>query len=580
MSRQKHRIMRQVLEIRGCPSAQAWRVQNEIRRIYYQRIVPLMETAFASVSSPDRILRLNTLEIDLGEVPLGALEHALCSEFENVFTRELAAAISRAQKAFGSVEDVTLASQLELFSYYLKTGAVPWWADLARRNLLEENLEFLIQQAPVALAKAMQELGNQEWALRRIVLSYPDHLLDGLSSVLAPSLWAAFSGFTRELAALLQTAASVSKSRSPSLGRNALWEETLRLANTRDVSALEPYSFFRAIFMRLAHRSGIAYRSLISDIDEGLKAGSSKVHPRAAAIVHSLYREICPATADSGSQAETTHAELVELLERLGGSGPSTADLRARLRAILDRLPSSSLAQALAKLKLWLSRAAGGESLTSELIDELAGPGPPSAPTPSLPPASTQGSVDHQLETPMQSRKKPIDLSFSDSDELYVNNSGLVILWPFLNRFFKHLGLVEEEKFKDEAAIQRSVGLLQYLVSEDASPQEHLLPLNKVLCGMPLDEVFDFGPPVTEIEIEECRHLLTSVIEQAPILRNMSIPGFRNTFLLRKGQLSARDGIWRLRVERETYDVVLDRFPWSVSWLKLPWMEFPMHVEW
>ena len=180
----------------------------------------------------------------------------------------------------------------------------------------------------------------------------------------------------------------------------------------------------------------------------------------------------------------------------------------------------------------------------------------------------------------VESWKNQIDLSFSDSDELYVNNSGLVILWPFLNRFFKHLGLVEEKKFKDEAAVQRAVGLLQYLVSEDASPQEYLLPLNKVLCGMALDEVFDFGPPVTEVEIEECRQLLTLVIEHAPILRNMSVPGFRNTFLLRKGQLSARDGIWRLRVERETYDVVLDRFPWSVSWLRLPWMDFPMHVEW
>jgi Contractile injection system tape measure protein len=95
---------------------------------------------------------------------------------------------------------------------------------------------------------------------------------------------------------------------------------------------------------------------------------------------------------------------------------------------------------------------------------------------------------------------------------------------------------------------------------------------------MALDEIFDFGPPVTEAEIQECRHLLTAVIEHAPILRNMSIPGFRNTFLLRKGQLSARDGMRLLRVERETYDVVLDRFPWSVNWLKLPWMEFPMHV--
>jgi hypothetical protein len=743
MSRQKHRIMRQVLEIRGCPSDQAWHVQNEIRRIYYQRIVPLMETSFAGVSSPDRILRINTLEIDLGEVPLDALEHALCSEFENVFARELAAAISQAQKAFGSVEDVTLASQLELFSYYLKTGAVPWWADLARRNLLEENLEFLIQQAPVALAEAMQELGNQERVLRRIVLSYPDHLLDGLSCVLAPGLWAAFPGFTRELAALLQTAASVSKSRSPSLGRTVLWEETLRLANTRDVSALEPFSFFRGIFMRLAHRSGVAYRSLISDIDEGLKAGSSKVHPRAAAIVQSLYREICPATAESGPEAESMHAELVELLERFDGSGPSTADLRVRLRAILDRLPPSSLAQALAKLKLWLSRAAGGETLTSELIDELAGPGPlsaptplspastpasvdhqlrlktgftkvhpraaaivqslyreicsataefgpeaesihaelvellerfdgsgpstadlrvrlrtildrlppsslaqalaklelwlsraagdetltselidelagpgpPSAPTPSLSPASTPASVDHQLESPMpeisqpgseggaevvlrpepypakrtpptppnavESWKKPIDLSFSDSDELYVNNSGLVILWPFLVRFFERLGLLEERRFKDVAATHRAVRLSQYLADpQQEPPPEYLLLLNKVLCGMPVDEVFDFGLPLTEHEIEECHSLLTAVIEQAPVLHNMSVAGFRATFLLRRGQLSTRDGAWLLRVERETYDLVLDRFPWSIAWLKLPWMEDPMQVEW
>ena len=608
MSRQKHRIMRQVLEIRGCPSAQAWRVQTEIQRNYYQRIVPLMETAFAGVSSPDRILRINTLEIDLGEVALGALEQALCGEFEKVFASELITAVSQAQKAFGSAEDVTLASQLELFSYYLKTGVVPWWADLARCDLLEENLAFLIQQAPVALAQVMQELGDQDQALRRIVLSYPDHLLDGLCCVLAPSLWAAFPGFTRELAALLQTAGA-SKSRSPSFWRTLLWEETLRLANTRDVSTLEPFSFFRAIFMRLAHRSGVAYRSLISDIDESLKAHPSNVQLRVAAIVQSLYREISSHTVESGSEAESVRAELVELLERFDAYGLSTADLRVRLRMILDRLPLPSLAQALAKLKLWESRAAGGETLTTELIDELAGPGPLSEPGRKPPQAvqKTTESTRNRSATPgseggakvvlrpepypgkrtpptrhnaVGSWKNLSDLSFSDSDEIYVNNSGLVILWPFLKRFFKHLGLVEEKKFKDEAAVQRSVGLLQYLVSEDTPPQECLLALNKVLCGMALDEVFDFGPPVTEVEIEECRQLLTSVIEHAPILHNMSIPGFRNTFLLRKGQLSARDGIWRLRVERETFDVVLDRFPWSVSWLKLPWMEFPMHVEW
>ena len=36
-----------------------------------------------------------------------------------------------------------------------------------------------------------------------------------------------------------------------------------------------------------------------------------------------------------------------------------------------------------------------------------------------------------------------VDLSFSDTDRIYVQNSGLVILWPFLDRFFHRQGLTE-----------------------------------------------------------------------------------------------------------------------------------------
>lgn len=74
--------------------------------------------------------------------------------------------------------------------------------------------------------------------------------------------------------------------------------------------------------------------------------------------------------------------------------------------------------------------------------------------------------------------------------------------------------------------------------------------------------------------------LLTAVIERAPILRSMSLAGFRGSFLLRKGVLATRDGAWLSRVEREWYVVVLDRFPWSFGWVKLPWMEAPLRVEW
>ena len=101
------------------------------------------------------------------------------------------------------------------------------------------------------------------------------------------------------------------------------------------------------------------------------------------------------------------------------------------------------------------------------------------------------------------------------------------------------------------------------LASGEPYPPEYLLPLNKLLCGMELAEVFDFGPPISAVEAQECDDLLGAVIAQAPILRDMSVPGFRGTFLLLPGLLRARDGAWLLQVERETYDIVLERFPWS-----------------
>lgn len=212
-----------------------------------------------------------------------------------------------------------------------------------------------------------------------------------------------------------------------------------------------------------------------------------------------------------------------------------------------------------------------GEVLEKDLAHRQ---GPSSASTEeALRDSRAGGNPDHD-------KAASIDLTFSDVDALYIDNAGVVILHPFLRSFFERLGLLEDKQFKDLAARQRAIGLLQYVVSEDPSPPEYLLPLHKVLCGLELDEMFDFGPPVTDAEAEECNNLLTAVIANASILKNMSVNGLRSTFLLRHGVLSSRDGAWLLRVERETYDVVLDRLPWTLQWVKLPWMDVPLRVEW
>lgn len=172
------------------------------------------------------------------------------------------------------------------------------------------------------------------------------------------------------------------------------------------------------------------------------------------------------------------------------------------------------------------------------------------------------------------------DLAAADTDGVPIEACGVVLLWPFLGTFFEHLDVLHEGRFRSPEARRRAAGLLHHLATEELVPVEYQLTLPKVLCGLDPEDVFDFGPAVDETEAEACNDLLRAVIGHAEILNDMSIPGFRGTFLLRRGVLRSEGGSWLLRVERETYDVVLDRFPWVTSWVKLQWMEAPLQVEW
>jgi hypothetical protein len=311
--------------------------------------------------------------------------------------------------------------------------------------------------------------------------------------------------------------------------------------------AAGPAPFFRAVLARVARRLAIEARALLEDLTRTLPAQSP-----AREIVASLAREI-----DSGDGAmKRVPAPQIELtIGRLESLLASHAGLLSRLREI-RRLPLDLQAHAAALLEAAASEA--GIAMPRQLSKEIR----------------------RQLEEQAREAQARPETGFSDADAIYVDNAGLVILWPFLERFFENAGLLDEKAFRDEAARQRAAGLLHYLASGEAPQAEPLVPLNKVLCGIPLEEVFDFGAPIAPIEMEACDELLAAVIANAPILRRMSLAGFRASFLLRKGQLGTLDGAWLLRVERETHDVVLERFPWSFPIVKLPWMEALLQVEW
>lgn len=185
----------------------------------------------------------------------------------------------------------------------------------------------------------------------------------------------------------------------------------------------------------------------------------------------------------------------------------------------------------------------------------------------------------------MQQEKKKEDKKEKPADDtrqdlVFIENAGLILLWPFMSFYFERLGLVSDHKFTSVTAAIRGACLLQYLVTGVETRQEHELPLNKILCQLPKNHPVHSTEAFTPEEKDLSDELLKTAISRWEIIKNTSTEGLRNTFLKREGKLEWQDDKIILTVEPKSFDMLVDKIPWNISVIKLPWMKHTLHVKW
>lgn len=170
--------------------------------------------------------------------------------------------------------------------------------------------------------------------------------------------------------------------------------------------------------------------------------------------------------------------------------------------------------------------------------------------------------------------------SDASAEEIYIQNAGMIILWPFLERFFEVLGLVEEGQFVDIQSQEQAVLLLEYLTTGRQQLPEYDLVLPKLLCAYPLEEPIANTLVLRTHEMEEALGLLNAVIQHWGALKSTGPTGLQEAFLQREGKLSRASNGWSLQVEQKAYDFLLGQLPWGIGMLQLRWMSELLIVEW
>ena len=174
-----------------------------------------------------------------------------------------------------------------------------------------------------------------------------------------------------------------------------------------------------------------------------------------------------------------------------------------------------------------------------------------------------------------------LEVPLERDNTAFIDNAGIVLVWPFLITLFEYVELYSNNSFHSEAGAERACVLLQYLATgEDRIESDHFLVLNKILCGLPINHPIDTGIQLSGREQKVADELLSRVIETWSVLGSTSIEGLRSTFLSRRAMIVDKEDRINLLVEHNAFDVLIDKIPWSISVIKFQHMNKPLYIHW
>jgi len=174
--------------------------------------------------------------------------------------------------------------------------------------------------------------------------------------------------------------------------------------------------------------------------------------------------------------------------------------------------------------------------------------------------------------------------SFNEKNEpldILIQKAGLVILHPFLPQLFTTLGFFNKEKKQIHPdKIHDATQVLHFLATKNESPYGYELTFEKFLCGIPINTPIKRLQEISIEQKEECNSLLHSVINHWSALKTNNTDTLRSGFLIREGKLTKGIDSNKVYVQRQAHDILLERLPWGLSVINLPWIPTITFIEW
>jgi hypothetical protein len=382
MAEQNHVVRQLTVSAAFADEHGARTMRARIEGFWREIAPPVMARLFDEMVPADRHVRLQRLDLDLGNLPAQGFEAAA----EAALTRVLREMLLRAVAEGGGTRSLSGdEASLELLEHYLSRGIVPFWSRMVALEL-PALVATLSTRQPTLLAALLRRIARDRAALERLVLHLREEDLRALIAILSPVDAALIVAYLAQIIAVHRIEPLVPVE-EPAL-RREMWILTLEYLLRDAGTQFNRRSFLAALLGGLAEREDVEYTELLLLLRDTLDALERRT-PLQSSLPAAL-RELLAETglpAESGQQtggaaarAATDDARAFEVLmdavrawhRKEGGLPLSDAELRRHLESAAHEAMMRPLALQDRLVSMLRSFAAREGIAENELLSALS----------------------------------------------------------------------------------------------------------------------------------------------------------------------------------------------------------------
>ena len=559
MKMQKHTIGREILEITVSDRSTGMSIQNKLSAIAHQKLNPALNKAFSKLSAAEQTVKIDKLTIDLGSISLDDLDDGFVrkaiQQTEHQIKELLLAGKGQSDFAVQKTKAVNKTGEIEIepetfgalnqFVFFLQKGYFSWQYSESSKNALNKLFDQVLAYKKEELKHHLQPVIAENAVKKRLTYQFSQVQLERLFIKLDESTFfkvhELFKIFLSLKGALRHKQQLIS-----SFYRTYLDFKSRKPDFSKKDQAIQ---FFKEVIIK--------------------SFGDQKQEKREKWIVAIADEIAAKKPALNVSENVVFNAAIIEAAIAFPKPGKLLFETIVSL-SVNDDPVISELITAFTKKHKPSSKIKESPEKPADFIDRVK----------KLTDQETLINKDDEEDKIKESESEktyPAD----DAEQVFVSNAGLVLLHPFLRYFFEGINLLDKNlRFKNLDSQFKAIHLLQYIATGQQSMPENELTLNKILCGTDLFEPIPKNLVLDKEEKAECNHLIQTVLERWDALKTKKPGALRNTYIQRKGVLKRIGQGWNLHIERNTFDVMLEKLPWSISIIKFPWSDQMLNVEW